>query len=97
MRKGGYMYILASKRNGTLYVGETDDLVKRIYQHKNDLADGFTKKYRVHDLVYYEVYEGIMEAILREKQVKKWNRQWKIEILEQRNPEWKDLYPEIIM
>lgn len=96
MKKGGYVYILASQKNGTLYVGETDDLVKRIYQHKNNLVDGFTKKYKIHNLVYFEVHDEIMGAILREKQMKKWNRKWKIELLESKNPDWKDLYPEII-
>lgn len=96
MQKGGYMYILASKKNGTLYVGETDNLVKRVYEHKNDLVDGFTKKYQVHDLVYYEIYEHIGEAILREKRVKKWNRKWKIALFESQNPGWTDFYPEII-
>ena len=86
-----YLYILASKKNGTLYVGVTGDLVKRIYEHKQNTVDGFTKKYNVHNLVYYEVYRDIEEAILREKQMKKWNRKWKIKIIEDGNPKWKDL------
>jgi len=86
------VYVLASKRNGTLYVGVTTDLVKRVYEHKNDLADGFTKKYQVHMLVYFETHEDISTAITREKQIKKWNRTWKIELIEQQNPEWQDLY-----
>lgn len=71
-----YVYILASQKNGTLYVGVTSDLAKRIYEHKNDLIDGFSKKYNVHNLVYYEVHSEIEEAISREKQIKKWNREW---------------------
>jgi len=89
-------YILASKRNGTLYVGVTTDLVKRIYEHKSDLADGFTKKYHVHMLVYFETHDGIAAAITREKQIKKWNRSWKIELIEKTNPQWCDLYDEIL-
>ncbi len=91
-----YVYILTSKRNGTLYIGVTNDLVKRVWQHKNKVADGFTKKYGVDRLVYYEVTEDIESAITREKQLKKWNRAWKIRLIEEKNPEWKDLYGEII-
>ncbi len=91
-----YVYILASKRNGTLYIGVTSDLVKRVYEHKNNLVDGFTKKYHVHKLVYYELTDDINSAITREKQVKKWKRAWKIELIEKSNPEWKDLYFELI-
>jgi putative endonuclease len=90
------IYILARKRNGTLYVGCTSDLVKRIYEHKNDLVEGFTKKYGVHSLVYYETdgdYEG---ALRREKQIKEWKRKWKIELIERDNPEWRDLYQDIL-
>jgi putative endonuclease len=90
------VYIMASRRDGTLYVGVTSDLVKRIYEHKNNLADGFTKRYGVHTLVYYELHGEMIEAIRREKQIKKWNRQWKVELIETDNPEWKDLWPEII-
>jgi putative endonuclease len=91
-----YVYILASKKNGTMYVGVTGDLIKRIYEHKQNLIDGFTKKYGVHDLVYYEVHNEIEEAITREKQIKKWNRNWKQRLIEERNPDWKDLYNEIV-
>jgi len=91
-----YVYILASKRNGTLYIGVTSNLIKRIYEHKNNLVEGFTKRYQVHNLVYYEIYEDVREAILREKRMKKWNRRWKIELIEKMNPEWKDLYVEIV-
>ncbi|MDO9528924.1 MAG: GIY-YIG nuclease family protein [Syntrophales bacterium] len=91
-----YIYILASRKNGTLYVGVTSDLLKRIYAHKQNLIDGFTKKHNVHTLVYYEVYNDIREAILREKQTKKWNRRWKLRLIEEMNSEWRDLYYEII-
>ena len=91
-----YIYILASKRNGTLYIGVTNDLIRRVYEHKNDLVDGFTKKYRVHRLVYYEETNDVYEAILREKRMKKWKRQWKIELIEKMNPHWRDLYDELI-
>jgi len=90
------VYILASRRNGTLYTGVTSDLVKRVHEHKNGLADGFTKKYNVHHLVYFEPHEDMNAAITREKQIKKWNRAWKLELIEEGNPEWKDLYDEIV-
>jgi len=86
-----FVYILASKRNGTLYVGVTNDLERRIYEHKNDLLSGFTQKYGVHLLVYYEIFDDINDAILREKQLKKWNRSWKISLIEKHNPKWVDL------
>ena len=91
-----YVYILASKKNGTLYIGVTRDLVKRCYEHKHDLVEGFTKKYQVHTLVYYETHDSAIEAIVREKQIKKWNRNWKIRLIEEMNPDWRDLYDEII-
>jgi len=84
--------MLASKRNGTLYVGVTSDLLKRVWEHKNDLVDGFSKKYRVHDLVWFEVHEDMQSAIIREKNIKAWKRAWKIELIEHANPEWIDLY-----
>ena len=90
-----YVYILASKKNGTLYIGITDDLPGRVYEHKNDMVDGFTKKYKVHRLVYYEGHEDVKQAILREKQLKKWKRQWKIRLIEKENPEWRDLYEDL--
>lgn len=90
------VYILATKRNGTLYVGVTSDLPKRILQHKNDLVEGFTKRYAVHDLVWYELAGDMASAILREKQIKEWKRQWKLELIEKFNPYWNDLYPTII-
>ena len=87
-----FVYILASKRNGTLYTGVTSNLLKRVYEHKNNLIEGFTKKYNVHTLVYYEAYNDIYDAIAREKNIKKWKRQWKIELIEKSNPKWEDLY-----
>jgi len=92
-----YVYILASKRNGTLYIGVTNNLLKRVYEHKNNFIDGFTKKYNVHNLVYYETAEDIISAITREKQMKKWRRQWKIELIEKENSEWEDLYDHILV
>jgi putative endonuclease len=80
----------------TLYIGVTSNLVKRVYEHKSDLSDGFSKKYQIHFLVYYEIHSLAHEAILREKQLKKWKREWKIELIERENPEWKDLYSAII-
>ncbi|MDH3901063.1 MAG: GIY-YIG nuclease family protein [Gammaproteobacteria bacterium] len=90
-----YVYIMASQRNGTLYIGVTSNLIKRIYEHKNNCAEGFTKKYDVHCLVYYEETPDIVSAITREKQIKKWNRQWKIELIENNNPEWNDIYSDL--
>lgn len=84
--------MLASKRNGTLYAGVTSDLLKRVWEHKNDLIDGFTKKYRIHHLVWFEVHEDMHAAIIREKNIKAWKRAWKIELIEEANPEWIDLY-----
>ena len=92
----GYTYILFNKRNGTLYVGVTSDLVERIYQHKNKMADGFTKKYNVDKLGYYEIFEDIENAIEREKKLKNSPRKKKLELIETNNPEWHDLYYEII-
>ena len=83
-----YVYILASKKYGTLYTGVTSDLIRRVYQHKANMTIGFTKKYDVKQLVYYESHHEIYEAITREKQIKKWNRQWKINLIEQNNPQW---------
>jgi len=87
-----YVYILASKRNGTLYIGVTNNLIKRVYEHKNNLVEGFTKQYEVHQLVYFEQTSDVNSAITREKQLKKWQRQWKIELIEEKNPAWKDLF-----
>jgi putative endonuclease len=96
MSKQPAVYILASKRNGTLYVGVTSDLKKRVWEHKNDLVEGFTKRYGVHQLVYYELHGEIMSAIRREKQIKKWNRSWKVELIERQNPDWRDLWDGVI-
>lgn len=90
------VYILASKRNGTLYIGVTSDLIKRAWEHKNDLVDGFTKEYGVHQLVYFEMLDDMASAIQREKQLKKWNRNWKIQLIEKENPEWADLYDSLV-
>lgn len=90
--KNFYVYILCNKRNGTLYIGVTSELIKRIYEHKNNLVDGFTKKYNVHRLVWYEIHTTSETAINREKHIKKWKRKWKLELIEKNNPEWNDLY-----
>ena len=90
------VYILASRRNGTLYVGVTSDLPRRMFEHKTDLVEGFTKRYRVHTLVYAEFYATMEQAISREKQIKTWRRKWKIELIEQLNPTWRDLFDELI-
>ncbi|NLF97165.1 MAG: GIY-YIG nuclease family protein [Candidatus Riflebacteria bacterium] len=90
------VYVLASKRNGTLYIGVTSNLVQRIWQHKNNEVEGFTKKYQVHLLVYYELHETMESAITREKRMKKWNRDWKINLIEKENPEWHDLWSGIV-
>ena len=91
-----YVYIMASKQDGMLYIGVTSDLIKRVYEHKNDLVVGFTNKYHIHNLVYFEQTEDINSAISREKQLKKWNRTWKIELIEKNNPKWWDLYCDLI-
>jgi putative endonuclease len=90
------VYILASKRNGTLYIGVTSDLVKRIWEHKNDFVAGFTKRYGIHTLVWYELHESMQSAIEREKKLKEWKRAWKLELIEKENPDWQDLYTTII-
>ena len=90
-----YVYILASKPYGTLYTGVSSNLLGRTWQHKNDLVESFTKRYRVHRLVWYEQTESIKSAINREKQIKKWRRRWKLDLIEKMNPDWKDLYGEI--
>jgi len=96
MTKKPAVYILASKRNGTLYIGVTSDLIKRVWQHMNDLVAGFTKRYGVHTLVYYELHADMAEALVREKQLKEWNRAWKIELIEKDNPGWTDLWPGLV-
>ena len=94
--KSPAIYILSSKPNGTLYVGVTSGLVKRVWEHKNNLVKGFTQKHKVHDLVYFEMFDDMTNAIEREKQLKKWNREWKVNLIEKENPGWLDLYSNII-
>ena len=90
-----YVYILASGHRGTLYVGVTNDLIRRIYEHRNDFVSGFTAKYKVHHLVYFEIYDDVREAIAREKRLKRWHRAWKIELIENHNEDWHDLWPSL--
>ena len=96
MNKQPAVYILANKRNGTLYVGVTSDLVKRIWEHENNIVEGFTKDYNVHQLVCYELHESMESAIIREKRLKDWKRAWKLELIEGKNPDWMDLYDTIV-
>ena len=90
------VYILANKQNGTLYTGVTSTLAKRIWEHKNHVVEGFTKKHELDLLVWFEVHESIVSAITREKSIKKWNRKWKLELIEKNNPRWRDLYNDIL-
>ena len=90
------VYLLTSKRNGTLYVGVTSDLIKRIWEHKNDFVEGFTKRYRVHSLVWYEPHVSMESAIAREKAIKAWERDWKVELIVRDNPLWRDLYEDLV-
>jgi putative endonuclease len=92
---GYFVYILASKIGGTLYVGVTNNLVRRVFEHKSSAVEGFTEKYGVHRLVYFEQFDDIENAIQREKRIKKWNRAWKVRLIEETNPNWIDLYPNI--
>jgi len=91
-----YVYIMANKRNGTLYTGVTGNLPERVFEHKSDFVDGFTKKYSIHRLVYFEQWEDREGAIKREKQIKKWKRKWKLDLIEKLNPEWDDLFEGIV-
>ena len=93
---GGFIYIMTNKRDGTLYVGVTSDLVRRCYQHRNGLVDGFTKNYGLKQLVYFEQYDDIRLAIQREKAIKHWPRAWKVRLIHGQNPEWQDLYETLI-
>ena len=95
-KRAYYVYILASNRNGTLYIGVTNDLIRRVYEHKQDYVAGFSKKYGTHSLVYYEETNDVDAALNREKQLKHWLRKWKLALIEGQNPEWKDLWEEII-
>ncbi|SFM08360.1 putative endonuclease [Bradyrhizobium sp. NFR13] len=88
-----YVYLLASRKYGTLYIGVTNDLIRRVYEHRSKVVDGFTRRYDVDKLVWFEVYDDILSAIAREKELKKWRRDWKIRLIEEQNPNWMDLYP----
>ena len=90
-----FVYIMASRKNGTLYIGVTNDLVRRVYEHRTDAVEGFTRQNGVHMLVFFEATEAIETAIVREKQLKKWNRDWKIKLIEKENPNWEDLFDRI--
>jgi len=96
MEKSFYVYVMASQRIGTLYIGVTSDLIKRVWEHKEKLAEGFTKRYGVDKLVYFEQFQDIEYAIHREKRLKKYNRKWKVDLIEESNPDWNDLYDNII-
>ena len=96
MLKYFYVYIISSQKNGTLYIGITNNLIRRISEHKSNKIPGFTKKYKIHNLVYYETFYDSYNAIMREKQLKKWNREWKIKLIEKENPYWNDLYDSLI-
>ncbi|HSB80124.1 MAG TPA: GIY-YIG nuclease family protein [Candidatus Methylomirabilis sp.] len=96
MSKHPAVYILASRRNGTLYIGVTSDLVKRIWEHRNNMVEGFTKRYGVHQLVWYELHDNMEAAIQREKRLKDWKRAWKLELIETTNPGWRDLYQTLV-
>ena len=91
--KDGYVYIMANERNGTLYIGVTSDLVKRVWEHRNDVVKSFTKKYGCKLLAWYEVHDDLQDARSRELQMKKWKRLWKLRVIEEMNPDWQDLYP----
>lgn len=90
-----YVYLLASDRNRTLYIGVTNDIVRRVFEHKSKVVPGFTKRYAVDKLVWYEIYDDPTSAITREKELKKWRREWKVRLIEEQNPQWIDLYPQI--
>ena len=96
MNKQPAVYMMASKRNGTLYIGVTSDLAKRIWEHKNDIMEGFTKRYGVHQLVWYEIHESMESAIICEKRLKEWKRKWKLELIEKDNPNWEDLFVKLV-
>jgi putative endonuclease len=96
MPRPGFVYILASRRNGTLYIGVTSDLVRRLWLHRHGIVEGFSRRYGVHRLVFYEHHEDIRGAIAREKQLKKWRREWKVDLIERTNPRWKDLYDDVV-
>jgi putative endonuclease len=91
------VYMLASRRNGTLYIGVTSNLIKRVFEHRTNAVDGFTRRYHVHTLVWYEQHESMESAIAREKAIKEWPRRWKLKAIETSNPKWRDLFPDIIL
>ena len=95
MERAFYTYIMASQRNGTLYIGVTSNLIRRVYEHKNDMVKGFTKKYKVHRLVYFEQHEDVHQAIRRERRLKEWQGSWKLALIEIDNPTWRDLYEDL--
>jgi putative endonuclease len=95
MERHAAVYILTSRRDGPLYIGVTSNLLARVWQHRNDLIEGFTRRYRLHRLIYFEVHDSMYAAISREKQLKEWRRGWKLELIEKSNPEWRDLWDEI--
>jgi len=97
MKSGGYVYILANKPMGTLYIGSTSDLIGRIWQHKHKEIPGFTSKYSVDKLVYYEWHDSLCDMVIRERQLKKWERDWKFRLIIQKNPDWDDLYTELLI
>ena len=90
------VYIMASARNGTLYIGVTSDVIKRVWEHKNDVVESFTSRYKIHDLVWYEAPDMMESAIVRESALKNWHRKWKLELIENTNPEWRDLYLDLL-
>ena len=94
--KNPAVYILTNKPGGVLYIGVTSDLVKRIWQHRNDAVEGFSQRYRLHELVYFELYGSMIQAIEREKELKKWRRAWKVALIEEANPQWRDLWPDLV-
>ncbi len=91
-----YVYIMSNKKDGVLYIGVTSDLIKRVYEHKNEFVDSFTKRYKLKKMVYYEIFDDVESAIKREKQLKNWHREWKINLIQASNPEWIDLYRSIL-
>lgn len=96
LRIAAYIYIISNLKDGVLYTGVTSDIIKRVYEHKQKLAEGFTSKYNLDKLVYYEVFDDIRNAIQREKNIKSWRRDWKVALIEKANPGWKDLYPGLV-
>jgi len=90
------VYLLANKKHGVIYIGVSSDLIKRVWQHKNNVVKSFTQKYHVHDLVWYEIHQNMVSAISREKSLKKWRRDWKVKLIEKTNPDWLDLYPDLM-